>query len=133
MITLIDKLNNKIKEDDYFLDENREIIKEKVKTASLNLDDHLMSILLGDEDFKSAFFIEKNGVLVFDKVKFSWIISNNKFLPDSYTSFKNKIGLIDSNGDFIKVKMMSFYLFLIKMQFYLAVKLRMMKKEMNVC
>ena len=29
MITLIDKLNNKIKEDDYFLDENREIIKEK--------------------------------------------------------------------------------------------------------
>lgn len=104
MITLIDKLNNKIKEDDYFLDENREIIKEKVKTASLNLDDHLMSILLGDEDFKSAFFIEKNGVLVFDKVKFSWIISNNKFLPDSYTSFKNKIGLIDSNGDFIKSK-----------------------------
>ena len=63
MITLIDKLNNKIKEDDYFLDENREIIKEKVKTASLNLDDHLMSILLGDEDFKSAFFIEKNGVM----------------------------------------------------------------------
>lgn len=104
MITLIDKLNNKIKEDDYFLDENREIIKEKVKTASLNLDDHLMSILLGDEDFKSTFFIEKNGILVFDKVKFSWIISNNKFLPDSYTSYKNKIGLIDSNGDFIKSK-----------------------------
>lgn len=104
MITLIDKLNNKIKEDDYFLDENKEIIKEKVKTASLNLDDHLMSILLEDEDFKSAFFIEKNGILVFDKVKFSWIINNIDFLPNSYTSYKNKIGLVDSNGDFLKSK-----------------------------
>lgn len=99
MITLIDKLNNRIKEDDYFLDENREVIKGKVKTAALNLDEHLMSILLSDEEFKNAFFIENNGILVFDKVKFSWIISNNNFLPDSYTSYKNKIGLMDSNGD----------------------------------
>lgn len=104
MITLIDKLNSRIKNDDYFLDENKEIIREKVKTASLNLDEHLMSILLSDEEFKKAFFIEKNGILVFDKVKFSWIISNNNFLPDSYTSYKNKIGLIDSYGDFLKSK-----------------------------
>lgn len=104
MITLIDKLNSRIKNDDYFLDENKEIIKEKVKTASLNLDEHLMSILLSDEEFKKAFFTEKNGILVFDKVKFSWIISNNNFLPDSYTSYKNKIGLIDSDGDFLRSK-----------------------------
>jgi len=104
MITLIDKLNSRIKNDDYFLDENKEIIKEKLKTSSLNLDEHLISILLSDEELKSAFFIEKNGVLIFDKVKFSWIISNSNFLPDSYTSYKNKIGLIDSNGDFLKSK-----------------------------
>lgn len=55
MITLIDKLNSRIKNDDYFLDENKEIIKEKVKTASLNLDEHLMSILLSDEEFKKRF------------------------------------------------------------------------------
>ncbi|MDY0140090.1 MAG: site-specific DNA-methyltransferase [Candidatus Izemoplasmatales bacterium] len=104
MITLIDKLNNKIKEDDFFLDENSNILKEKVKTSVINLDDHLMSILLNDEEFKTAFFIEKNGILVFDKVKFSWIINNNKFLPDSYTSYKNKIGLTDLDGDFLKNK-----------------------------
>lgn len=104
MVTLIDKLNSRIKNDEYFLDENKEIIKEKIKTASLNLDEHLMSILLSDEEFKKAFFIESNGILVFDKVKFSWIISNNNFLPDSYTSYKNKIGLIDSNRDFLKNK-----------------------------
>lgn len=104
MVTLIDKLNSRIKNDEYFLDENKEIIKEKIKTASLNLDEHLMSILLSDEEFKKTFFIESNGILVFDKVKFSWFVSNNNFLPDSYTSYKNKIGLIDSNGDFLKNK-----------------------------
>jgi len=80
MITLIDKLNSRIKNDEYFLDENKEIIKEKIKTASLNLDEHLMSILLSDEEFKKTFFIESNGILVFDKVKFSWIISNNNWI-----------------------------------------------------
>ena len=104
MITLIDKLNKKIMEDDYFLDENKEIIKEKIKTSALNMDEHLMSILLTDDEFKKAFFVERQGVLVFDKVKFTWIISNSSFLPDSYTSYKNKIGLTDTNGDFLKSK-----------------------------
>src|SRR5690606_21281382 len=30
--------------------------------------------------------------------------SNTNFLPDSYTAYKNKIGLIDANGDFLKYK-----------------------------
>lgn len=104
MITLIDKLNAKIREDSYFLDENNEVMREKVKTSALNFDEHLINILLSEAEFKEAFFIEKNGVLVFDKVKFSWVISNTSFLPDSYTSYKNKIGLIDSQGSFLKSK-----------------------------
>lgn len=104
METLIDRLNKALKNDSYFLDENNEVIKEKVKTAALNLDEHLINIITSNEEFKKAFFIEKNNVLIFDKVKFSWIISNTDFLPDSYTSYKNKIGLIDSNSDFLKSK-----------------------------
>jgi len=34
-----------------------------------------------------------DGVLVFDKEKFMRFVNNKAFLPDSYTSFKNKIGL----------------------------------------
>jgi adenine-specific DNA-methyltransferase len=34
-----------------------------------------------------------NGTYVFDKNKFQKFVSNKQFLPDSYTAFKNKIGL----------------------------------------
>lgn len=104
MKTLIETLYELLKNDNYFLDENGEIIKEKVKTSALNLDDHLLNILISNEKIKKAFFKEKNKILIFDKIKFSWTISNSDFLPDSYTSYKNKIGLTDSNGDFLKSK-----------------------------
>lgn len=32
---------------------------------------------------------------------FGWVINNREFLPDSYTRFRNKIGLVDAKGDFI--------------------------------
>lgn len=28
---------------------------------------------------------------------FAWVINNRQFLPDSYTRFKNKIGLVDGS------------------------------------
>ena len=42
-----------------------------------------------------------DGTLVFDKVKFGWVINNRQFLPDSYTRFQNKIGLADENGELL--------------------------------
>lgn len=104
MKTLLNKLNTALLNDPYFLDETGEIIKEKVKTSALNLDDHLIKILIDDKELKKSFFVEKNGYLIFDKVKFSWTITNSNFLPDSYTSYKNKIGLADTNNDFLKTK-----------------------------
>ena len=104
MKTLIDKLNELFMKDAYFLDENGNLLKEKIKTSVISMDDHILSILMSDENVKNAFFVKKNDTLIFDKVKFSWIISNTNFLPNSYTSYKNKIGLIDSAGDFLKSK-----------------------------
>ena len=104
MLTLIDKLNNLLKSDPFFLDENGDIIKEKIKSSAISLDKHLLNILVSDNELKEAFFVEQNDMLIFDKVKFSWVVSNSNFLPDSYTSFKNKIGLVDSNMEFIKSK-----------------------------
>lgn len=46
------------------------------------------------------FFLDVNGVLVFDKQKFAWFLESKEFLPDSYTRYTNKIGLTH-NGDFI--------------------------------
>ena len=30
-------------------------------------------------------------------MKFGWVVNNREFLPDSYTRYKNKIGLVDGN------------------------------------
>jgi adenine-specific DNA-methyltransferase len=65
------------------------------------MDAELLKLLLSNADIKKRFFEEVNGVLVFDKVGFGWVVNNRQFLPDSYTRFKNRIGLVDAHGDFI--------------------------------
>ena len=84
----------------YFTDKG-ELLKNAVYEDAMKMDSSLIKLLLSDDTCKARFFTEVDGVLVFDKVGFGWVINNRQFLPDSYTRFKNKIGLIDSNGDFI--------------------------------
>lgn len=76
------------------------LFKNTITEAALRLDAELLSILLSDEMAKKYFFTEVNGVAVFDKVKFQKFVSNKQFLPDSYTTFKNKIGLT-ANGEYL--------------------------------
>ncbi|MGV0977815.1 DNA methyltransferase [Empedobacter falsenii] len=70
-----------------------EVYKNKVVEAALKLDPSLISILLKDDRAKLTFFQEVESIMVFDKIKFQKFISNKEFLPDSFTEFKNKIGL----------------------------------------
>ncbi len=78
---------------DATLHEDWKLLKNKVIALSLSLDPKLISLLLKTETLKNHFFQEIDGVFVFDKVKFQRFVSNKSFLPDSYTSYKNKIGL----------------------------------------
>ncbi len=80
---------------------NGELLKNKVIELALSLDSKLLKILLQSEKVKEHFFVDIDGVLVFDKIKFQKFVSNKEFLPDSFTAFKNKIGLMDDNGDYI--------------------------------
>lgn len=54
--------------------------------------------------WKKVFFIDVDGVLIFDKDKFIRFVYNKQFFPDSYNAFKNKIGLMDEKGEFISDK-----------------------------
>jgi adenine-specific DNA-methyltransferase len=81
-----------------------EFFKNKVIELALKLDKDLIKLLLSDEKMKEVFFIEVDKILIFDKDKFIKFVSNKQFLPDSYTAFKNKIGLIDGDGEFISQK-----------------------------
>lgn len=77
------------------------LLRNAVLEAAEKMDAELLSILLKNDLTKKTYFTEVNDIQVFDKQKFAWIIQNKNFLPDSYTRYKNKIGLVDSRGDFI--------------------------------
>ncbi len=90
-----------LKECDCYYSEDGELLKNAVYEDAMKMDSKLIKLLLSDERCKKAFFTNVDGVFVFDKVGFGWVISNRQFLPDSYTRYKNKIGLTDNDGNFI--------------------------------
>lgn len=68
--------------------------KNKVAELAHKYDAELVDLLADNKAMRRLFFIEtKKDVLVFNKDKFIQFISNKEFLPDSYTTYKNKIGL----------------------------------------
>lgn len=99
---LIELLKN---EDNLVVD--NQLNKNKIIEAALKVEPFLISLLIKSDTFKKHFFKEVENVLVFDKIKFQRFVNNKSFLPDSYTTFKNKIGLAvndDTTDNFIKTK-----------------------------
>ena len=99
---LIELLKN---EDNLVVD--NQLNKNKIIEAALKVEPFLISLLIKNDTFKKHFFQEVENVLVFDKIKFQRFVNNKSFLPDSYTAFKNKIGLAvndDTTDNFIKAK-----------------------------
>lgn len=83
------------------------LLKNKLTELALKHDRSLVVLLLSDERARNNFFTEhavgKNRVLVFNKDKFISFVNNKEFLPDSFTSFKNRIGLMTGN-DYLREK-----------------------------
>ncbi len=94
-------LEQTLKQDSRFVGEDGRLLKIKVYDACMGMDGSLLEALMNNETLKSHFFVEVNGTLVFDKTKFAWVLESREFLPDSYTMFKNKIGLTNSKGNLI--------------------------------
>jgi len=92
MQNLLSDLTELLSTDDRLVAEGK-LLKNKVVELALNLDGGLLSLLLKHQVLKAHFFVEVGKVLVFDKIKFQRFVSNKAFLPDSFTTFKNKIGL----------------------------------------
>ena len=75
-----------------------ELNKNKIIELALKVEPRLIKLLIKSDTFKKHFFTEVEKVLVFDKIKFQRFVNNKSFLPDSYTAFKNKIGLTLNDG-----------------------------------
>lgn len=99
MDNLLDELKELLQQDERLVVDGK-LLKNKVVELGLQLDPMLIKLLLSRPSIKKHFFQDVDGILVFDKVKFQKFISNKAFLPDSYTSFKNKIGLL-ANDEYL--------------------------------
>lgn len=86
-----------LKSDQRFVAEDGTFLRNAVYEAAMKMDAKLIRLLLENEETSSRFFTDVDGVKVFDKTGFAWVINNRQFLPDSYTRFKNKIGLADES------------------------------------
>lgn len=97
--TLIEILEN---DTTYFSDDR--LLKNKLTEDAFKLEPKLIKYILSDNRLKKHFFLDVDGVLVFDKDKFIQFVNDKQFLPGSHTSFKNTIGLLDENGNYFKEK-----------------------------
>jgi len=95
MLTLLDELKSTLEADERLVIDGV-MAKNKVVELALNFDPDFLSLLLKNKTLKKHFFQNVEGVLVFDKVAFQQFVSNKAFLPDSFTSYKNRIGLFDN-------------------------------------
>ena len=87
------KLIDLLKTDDSLLDEEGELITAAIHRRARQLDHELVRLLLSDDEIKAKFFEEIDGHWIFNANAFANYLSNKDFLANSYTRFRNKIGL----------------------------------------
>ena len=101
MRNFFDKLLNLLKRDERFFADDGTFLRNAVCEAAMTADEKLLQLLLSEDFTREKFFRDVAGVKIFDKVEFAWTVNNREFLPDNYTRFKNKIGLVDAQENFI--------------------------------
>ena len=99
-MSLLEELTTLLQQDPRLVTDGQ-LLKNQITELALKLDPDLLRLVLSQPRLKNHFFAEVDGVLVFDKEKFIRFVNNKAFLPDSYTSFKNKIGLTTTDGRYL--------------------------------
>ena len=96
-----EKLTELLKTNRDFLDDAGELIPAAVRDHAWRLDHNLIRLLLTDNEIKAKFFDEIDGHWVFNHNTFINYITDKNFLANSYTRFRNKIGL-NIEGKFLR-------------------------------
>src|SRR2546423_156681 len=93
MQNILETLTQLLKRDERLLADGN-LAKNKIIELALQLDAGILKLLKSSPELRKIFFVEVENILVFDKIKFQNFISNKQFLPNSFTQYKNKIGLV---------------------------------------
>jgi adenine-specific DNA-methyltransferase len=87
------RLTNLLKTDSRFLDDEGELVIAAVQDRAWKIDPNLVKLLLSDSEIKAKFFDEIEGHWIFNTNTFIDYVSQKNFLDNSYTRFRNRIGL----------------------------------------
>ena len=101
MNNFFDRLKTILEQDTRFISNEGDLLRNRIYEAAMTMDAGLLALLLNNAETRQRFFTDVNGNLVFDKIAFGWVVNNRSFLPDSYTRFMNKIGLMEANGELL--------------------------------
>jgi adenine-specific DNA-methyltransferase len=98
---LYEKLEQQLKKEPNFVTDNGELKKWVVLNKAQNFDEELIALLLQEPTLKEKFFKEIAGVTVFNQNLFVQFLEQKNYLNDSYTQYKNKVGLT-IDGKYLK-------------------------------
>jgi len=98
---LYETLEQQLKKEPNFVTDNGELKKWVVLNKAQNFDEELIELLLENAELKEKFFISIKGALVFNQNLFVQFLEQKNYLNDSYTQFKNKVGLT-IDGKYLK-------------------------------
>lgn len=90
-----------LKTDPRFVDEEGELVKAAVMDRAWKIDRELVKLLLREPEIKAKFFDEIEDHWIFNINTFIDYISDKNFFANSYTRFRNKIGLT-IDGKFLR-------------------------------
>jgi adenine-specific DNA-methyltransferase len=98
---LYETLKQQLKKEPNFVTDNGELKKWVVLNKAQNFDEELIELLLENAELKEKFFISIKGALVFNQNLFVQFLEQKNYLNDSYTQYKNKVGLT-IDGKYLK-------------------------------
>lgn len=98
---LFKTLEQQLKKEPNFVTDNGELKKWVVLNKAQNFDEELIGLLLDNADLKEKFFVNVKGTLVFNQNLFVQFLEQKNYLNDSYTQYKNKVGLT-IDGKYLK-------------------------------
>lgn len=98
---LYETLEKQLKKEPNYVTDNGELKKWVVINKAQNYDAELIGLLLDDKELKAKFFLDIKGVLVFNQSLFVQFLEQKNYLNDSYTAYKNKVGLT-IDGKYLK-------------------------------
>jgi adenine-specific DNA-methyltransferase len=90
---LYEILEKQLKKENNYVTDNGELKKWVVINKAQNFDAELIELLLDNQELKAKFFLDIKETLVFNQNLFVQFLEQKNYLNDSYTRYKNKVGL----------------------------------------